>query len=59
MEQMITCEECEEEFEIVCDTIVQPEFCPFCGSKLAYDDLDLWESLSDDETDEDDDLDDK
>lgn len=39
---MITCQECEAEFEVIHDSIVQPDFCPFCGSKLEYDDEDLF-----------------
>ena len=35
---MIDCQECEAEFEVVHDTVSEPEFCPFCGSKLRYDD---------------------
>ena len=35
---MITCQECEAEFEIVHDSVSEPEFCPFCGFKLIYDD---------------------
>ena len=31
---MITCQECEAEFEITHDSISEPEYCPFCASKL-------------------------
>jgi rRNA maturation endonuclease Nob1 len=30
----IVCSECEAEFQIIHDAITDPEFCPFCGSKL-------------------------
>jgi DNA-directed RNA polymerase subunit RPC12/RpoP len=38
---MITCQECEAEFEIVHDSVSEPEFCPFCSTKLVYDDKDI------------------
>lgn len=37
---MITCQDCEAEFTIEHDELDEPEFCPFCGSKLVYDDKD-------------------
>jgi hypothetical protein len=37
---MITCQECEAEFEITHDNISEPEFCPFCAAKLRYEDND-------------------
>jgi hypothetical protein len=40
---MITCQECEAEFEITHDNISEPEFCPFCAAKLRYDDEGLEE----------------
>jgi len=40
---MITCQECEAEFDIVHDSVSEPEFCPFCGNKLRYDDKDIEE----------------
>jgi uncharacterized paraquat-inducible protein A len=40
---MITCQECEAEFEIIHDSIGEPEFCPFCSAKLVYDDEGLEE----------------
>jgi uncharacterized paraquat-inducible protein A len=40
---MITCQECEAEFEIVHDSVSEPEFCPFCAAKLTYDDKDIEE----------------
>jgi len=38
---MITCKECEAEFDIVHDSVSEPEFCPFCAAKMSYDDEDL------------------
>ena len=38
---MIECQECEAEFDVVHDSISEPDFCPFCGSKLIYDDNSL------------------
>ena len=35
----ITCPSCEAEFKVLHDEIGQPEFCPFCGEKIQYDDL--------------------
>jgi DNA-directed RNA polymerase subunit RPC12/RpoP len=35
------CSDCGVEFEIVHETDETPEFCPFCGSKLEYDDKEL------------------
>ena len=32
------CTECEAEFEIVHDESSPPEFCPFCGDKLSFED---------------------
>jgi len=40
---MITCQECEAEFEIVHDSVSEPEFCTLCATKLIYDDKDLEE----------------
>ena len=42
------CEECEAEFQIIHDSISEPEFCPFCAAKMHYDD----ENLDDLEYDE-------
>ena len=33
---MLTCLECEAEFEVIHDTVSEPEFCPFCAAKLRY-----------------------
>jgi hypothetical protein len=33
---MITCQECEAEYEIVHDSVSEPEYCPFCSAKLRY-----------------------
>jgi rubrerythrin len=30
------CDECETEFEVLHDKETAPEFCPFCGDKLTY-----------------------
>ena len=46
---MFTCEECETEFEVYHDSANEPEFCPFCGSKLTYDDEDLDEDFWDED----------
>ena len=35
---MITCQECEAEYEIVHDSVSDPEYCPFCASKLIIED---------------------
>ena len=45
----ITCSECEADFQVVHDNITDPEFCPFCGSKLRYEDDGDW--YDDDEDD--------
>ena len=42
---MINCQECEAEFSVEHDEIGEPEFCPFCGSKLTYDDEDLEDDI--------------
>lgn len=34
-DNIITCTECEAEFEITHDTVNEPEYCPFCSSKLV------------------------
>ena len=37
-----TCEDCDAEFDIEYDFAASiPEFCPFCATKLSYDDVDL------------------
>lgn len=41
------CSECEAKFSIEHDEIDQPEFCPFCGFKLRYDDEHLEEEWED------------
>ena len=46
---MLTCQECEAEFEIIHDSIGEPEFCPFCAAKLRYDDEHLQEDDGDDD----------
>lgn len=46
----IVCSECEAEFQIIHDAITDPEFCPFCGSKLRdIDDDREWYDDGDDE----------
>lgn len=44
-----TCQACDVEYEIDTDSEATALFCPFCGSKLEYDDEDLFED--DDEED--------
>ena len=33
---MITCQECEAEYEVVHDSVSEPEVCPFCSARLRY-----------------------
>lgn len=33
----ITCESCEEEFRVVCDTVSPVIYCPFCGADIEVD----------------------
>lgn len=49
MSEDIACQECEAEFKVVSDSNITPEFCPFCGEKLTYDDKDLDEWFEEDE----------
>jgi hypothetical protein len=49
----ILCTNCEAEFQVVYDGVDSPEFCPFCGDKMRYDDSDLDESLDLDNWEED------
>lgn len=44
------CYDCEAEFDVTHDEIIPPEFCPFCGEKLTYDDKDLDEWFEEDES---------
>jgi len=46
-----TCQDCEAEFTIEHDGIDTVMFCPFCASRLRYDDKDLDEDWEDDEED--------
>jgi DNA-directed RNA polymerase subunit RPC12/RpoP len=47
------CEDCDAEFDVDYDFVATPEFCPFCGSKLTYDDKDLDdEDWEEDESDQ-------
>jgi DNA-directed RNA polymerase subunit RPC12/RpoP len=39
--QEFECSDCGAEFEILHELDSVPEFCPFCGSKLEYDDSNL------------------
>ncbi len=41
MSKEITCLECEAEFQVVHDEVGEPEFCPFCGEKMRYEDSNL------------------
>jgi DNA-directed RNA polymerase subunit RPC12/RpoP len=34
----IVCTNCEAEFQVVHDEVDSPEYCPFCGDKIRYDD---------------------
>ena len=47
----IVCSECEAEFQIIHDAITDPEFCPFCGSKLRDIDDDDRDWYDEDEED--------
>lgn len=47
--QEFECSECDAEFEILHQMDSVPEFCPFCGSKLEYDDKNLKDDDWDDE----------
>lgn len=47
----IVCSECEAEFQIIHDAISDPEFCPFCGSKLRDTDDDDRDWYDDEEND--------
>ena len=41
------CNECDAEFDLDYDFVCTPDFCPFCGNKLEYDDLNVdWEDDS-------------
>jgi DNA-directed RNA polymerase subunit RPC12/RpoP len=51
MDKEYTCEECDAEFNVEYDFIATPEFCPFCGNKLSYDDGLVDEDWEDDGTD--------
>ena len=44
-----TCQDCEAEFTIEHDGIDTVMFCPFCASRLSYDDKDLEEGWEDEE----------
>jgi predicted RNA-binding Zn-ribbon protein involved in translation (DUF1610 family) len=32
----IVCTNCEAEFQVVHDEVDSPEYCPFCGDKMRY-----------------------
>jgi DNA-directed RNA polymerase subunit RPC12/RpoP len=51
MDKEFVCEECDAEFNVEYDFVATPDFCPFCGSKLVYDDRDIDEDWEDDGTD--------
>ena len=40
MSKEIICSACEAEFQVVHDEVDDPEFCPFCGEKMRYEDSD-------------------
>lgn len=50
MDKEYMCDDCDAEFNIEYDFVAVAEFCPFCGSKLRYDDMDIEEDWEDDET---------
>ena len=50
MNEDIICQECEAEFKVIGYNNINPEFCPYCGEKLSYDDKNV-EDWYDDETD--------
>lgn len=33
------CSDCEIEFQVIHDHLSEPEYCPFCSTKLKYEDL--------------------
>jgi hypothetical protein len=43
---MITCQECEAEFEVVHEILAEVEYCPFCGERLVYDSPEDWDETS-------------
>lgn len=43
------CIECDAEFTIEYDGIDTPLFCPFCSTRLNYDDSEIEEDWEDDE----------
>jgi rRNA maturation endonuclease Nob1 len=46
------CDDCDAEFSLDYEFVGTVEFCPFCGSKLEYDDKNLDDSeWDDDDTD--------
>lgn len=51
IDKEIVCSDCEAEFQIIHDAISDPEFCPFCGSKLRDADDDDRDWYDDDEND--------
>ena len=51
MDKEYVCEECDAEFNVEYDFVSTPEFCPFCGNKLIYDDHLVDEDWEDDGTD--------
>lgn len=52
-ENTYTCKECEAEFEIIHDTISEPDFCPFCSAKLVHDDSDVDNDFCDEDFEDD------
>jgi len=49
-EKEFVCEDCDADFNLDYDFVGTPEFCPFCGSKLEYDDKNLDDSDWDDDS---------
>jgi predicted amidophosphoribosyltransferase len=45
------CDSCESEFSMIHEGNDIPMFCPFCGEKLTYNDLELGEEWDEDDRD--------
>lgn len=37
--EWITCQNCEDEFRVITDSLVGASYCPLCGSAIEDDDL--------------------
>ena len=51
MNKEYICQECDAEFSIEHEGIDTPMFCPFCSTRLSYDDKDLDEDWENDGSD--------